>query len=145
RLTIADAFVYANKKKPDYLVDIATLTGACLVALGARYTGIMGNDKDLVSALIKAGDAVGEKMWELPLIEEYREEMKSPIADYKNSGTGYAGAITAGLFLEGFVGKTKWAHLDIAGPSWTDKPLAYTPRGGTGVMVRAMAKFLQDL
>jgi len=143
RLTMADALHYANKHKPDYMIDVATLTGACLVALGNRYSGIMGNDQGLMDKLVDSGNLAGEKLWQLPLADEYREDMKSPIADLKNSGAGYGGAITAGIFLESFVGKTKWAHIDIAGPSWTDKPLPYIPRGGTGVMVSTMVRFLE--
>ncbi|MBU0506177.1 leucyl aminopeptidase [bacterium] len=142
RLTLADALHYANKKKPDYMIDIATLTGACVVALGCRYTGGMSNNKDLLDKLIASGEVQNEKIWPLPLAEEYREELKSPIADLKNIAGPYAGTITAGLFLESFVGKTKWAHLDIAGTAWFDKPMAYVPRGGTGVMVRTLAHFL---
>ena len=144
RLTLADALLYANLQKPDYIIDMATLTGACLVALGMQITGGMTNDKKLLEMLSEAGSACGEKIWELPLPDEYKDELKSPIADLKNIGSGYAGAILGGLFLEVFVGETKWAHLDIAGPSWTEKPLNYTPRGGTGVMVRTLARFLEQ-
>ena len=142
RLTLADALHYAISKKPDYVVDMATLTGACLVALGMRYTAIMGNDQKLIDKLRSSGDACGENLWQLPLAPEYRDELKSSIADLKNIAGPYAGSITAGLFLENFVGKAKWAHLDIAGPSWTDANLPYIPRGGTGVMVRTLAHFL---
>ena len=123
---------------------MATLTGACLVALGMQYSGGMTNNKKLLETLTAAGLQCGEKIWELPLADEYKDEMKSPIADLRNIGNGYAGTILGGLFLEVFVGDHKWVHLDIAGPSWTDKPLNYTPRGGTGVMVRTLAKFLTD-
>lgn len=144
RLTLADALHYATLQKPDYIIDMATLTGACLVALGMQITGGMTNDKKLLDMLSTCGNACGEKIWELPLAEEYKDELKSPIADLKNIGNGYAGTILGGLFLEVFVGDTKWAHLDIAGPSWTEKPLNYTPRGGTGVMVRTLARFLEQ-
>lgn len=144
RLTLADALSYAAKKKPDYMIDLATLTGACIVALGMRYTAIMGNDQTLMDSLIKSGKHAGENIWQLPLPDEYRDELKSTVADLKNIGGGFAGSITAGLFLENFVGKTKWAHLDIAGSSWTDSPLAYSPRGGTGVMVRTLADFVMS-
>ena len=145
RLTLADAVCYAVKKKPDYMVDVATLTGACLVALGERISGIMGNDKNLVKKLIEAGQKTGEKIWELPLADEYKEELKSPIADLKNTGGSYGGTINGGLFIQEFVGKNKWAHIDIAGPSWTDKPREYESRGGTGVMVRTFAEFVDSL
>lgn len=142
RLTLADALHYASQKKPDYMVDMATLTGACVVALGERYSAIMGNDQELMDQLIKVGNLTGEKLWQLPLAEEYKSELKSPIADLKNIGGNYAGTITAALFLREFVGSYKWAHLDIAGPSWTDKPLEYETRGATGVMVRSLAEWL---
>lgn len=144
RLTLADALHYAMRKKPDYIIDMATLTGACLVALGLRYSGVMGNNQELMDKLIASGKVCGENIWQLPLAEEYREELKSPIADLKNIGSGYAGTITAALFLENFVDKGKWAHLDIAGSAWTDKPLSYIPRGGCGVMVRTLAHFLEN-
>lgn len=142
RLTLADAICYADRKKPDYIIDTATLTGACLVALGDRISGIMGNDQTLVQKLIESGTATGENIWELPLFEEYREELKSPIADLKNIGGNYGGTINGGLFIQEFVGKNKWAHIDIAGPSWTEKPKEYESRGGTGVLVRTFAHFL---
>lgn len=143
RLTLADAMCYANKRKPDVMIDMATLTGACLVALGLRVTGAMGNDDDLIKKIIDCGKHEGEMVWQLPLVEEYREELKSPIADLKNIGGGYAGTITAALFLQEFVGTTKWVHLDIAGPSFTEKPFPYIQRGGTGVMVKTLARFLE--
>ena len=144
RLTLADAVFYASKKKPDYLVDAATLTGACLVALGERISGIMGNDKTLVKKLIESGEKTGEKLWELPLADDYKEELKSPIADLKNVGGNYAGTINGGLFIQEFIGGRKWAHLDIAGPSFTERPREYETRGGTGVMVRTFAEFLSS-
>lgn len=142
RLTLADAILYAKKKNPDYVVDMATLTGACMVSLGLLYSGIMGNDDDLIANLIDCGKRSGENIWRLPLPEEYKEEIKSPVADLKNIGGPWGGTLTAGLFLEHFAGKTKWAHIDIAGPAWTDKQLPYTPRGGTGIMVRTISRFL---
>lgn len=144
RLTLADACCYALKKKPDYMVDAATLTGACLVALGDRISAVMGNNKTLIEKLIESGKKCGEKIWELPLEEEYKEELKSPIADLKNIGGNWGGSINGGLFIQEFVGNAKWAHLDIAGPSWTEKTSGYETRGGTGVMVRTFAKFLQS-
>lgn len=146
RLTLIDAMTYAQKRKPVYMIDCATLTGACLVALGDRISGIMGNDEKLIESLIACGKDAGEKMWQLPLAEDYKDELKSPIADYKNVGAGYGGTITAGLFLQEFVEpKVKWAHIDIAGPSWSDKPRDYESIGGTGVLVRTYAEFLERL
>lgn len=144
RLTLADALHYAMRKKPHITIDIATLTGACLVALGNRISGIMGNDDALIKKLIDQGEHAGEKMWQLPLPKEYKGELKSPIADLKNVGGAYAGTLTAGLFLQEFVGKTKWAHVDIAGPSWAESPRSYEPIGGTGCMVRTLAYFLMS-
>lgn len=145
RLTLADALTYASKFKPDYMVDAATLTGACLVALGDRYSAVMGNDAELIKKLIESGLYTTEKIWELPLAEEYKNELKSPIADLKNVGSGYGGSINGGLFLQEFVDKIKWAHIDIAGPAWTEKPKEYETRGGTGVMVRTWARFVESL
>jgi leucyl aminopeptidase len=142
RLTLADAIGFVSKKKPDYIIDTATLTGACLVALGDRYSAILGNDPALVKELIESGKKAGENLWELPLVEEYKEELKSPIADLKNIGGGYGGTINGALFIQEFVGNHKWAHIDIAGPSWTEKPYDYESRGGTGVMVRTFAEYL---
>ncbi len=144
RLTLADAICHAIKKKPDYVIDLATLTGACLVALGDRYSAALGNDPDFIKRIIKAGKKAGEMIWELPLVEEYKEELKSPIADLKNIGSGYGGTINGGLFIQEFVGDHKWVHLDIAGPSWTEKPREYESRGGTGVMVKTLAEFLSE-
>lgn len=142
RLTLADAMTYAQRYKPDVLIDMATLTGACLVALGMNYSAIMGNDQKLIDDLIEAGKTTGEKLWQLPLVEEYKDQIKSPIADFKNIGGAYAGTITAGLFLENFAGKTQWVHIDIAGPAWSDSPQPLGPQGGTGVMIRTLARFL---
>jgi leucyl aminopeptidase len=115
------------------------------VALGDRISGILGNDEKLVQKLISAGKKTGEKIWELPLDEEYKEELKSPIADLKNVGGNYGGTINGALFIQEFVGKNKWAHIDIAGPSWTDRARDYETRGGTGVMLRTFAEFLENL
>ncbi len=142
RLILADALSYASEKKPDYIIDLATLTGACLVALGDLYAAILSNNKELAEKLIHHGKKSGEKIWELPLAEEYRDDMKSDIADMQNIGGGYGGTIIGGLFLEAFVNEVPWAHLDIAGPSWANKPWAYAPKGGTGFMVRTLSEFL---
>jgi len=145
RLILADALAYACKSKPDYLIDLATLTGACLVALGEHYSAIMGNDKELIQKLIEIGKTCGENIWELPLVEEYKEEIKSSVADIQNIGGPYGGTINGGLFLQEFVDpKIPWVHMDIAGPSWANKPHAYGPKGGTGVMVRTLCKFLKS-
>ncbi|MDO8505228.1 MAG: leucyl aminopeptidase [bacterium] len=148
RLTLADAFGYVNKfVKPDAMVDLATLTGACVVALGEEVTGYMGNDRALLESVKKAADGAGERVWELPLVEEYRDQIKSHIADYSNITPGrYAGAITAGLFLEAFVGKTPWVHMDIAGPAFAEKEvIPYMPKGATGFGVRTMLELLNGM
>lgn len=143
RLTLADALPFALKQKPDLVIDIATLTGACVVALGELCAGVMGNDQKLMDQLIESGNAVGEKLWQLPLIEEYQDDIKSPIADVKNTGGRFAGTITAGLFLREFVDpKIPWAHVDIAGPAFSEKDRCYVPRGGTGFLVRTLLHFL---
>ena len=144
RLILADALALASRQKPDAVIDLATLTGACRVALGTMFAGVMGNDERLVAKLIEAGRAAGEPLWQLPLAREYREDLKSPIADLKNVG-GEAGTITAGLFLEEFVDGVPWAHLDIAGPAFTEKDLPHAPRGGTGFGVRLLVRYLSDL
>ncbi|QQR81566.1 MAG: leucyl aminopeptidase [Deltaproteobacteria bacterium] len=143
RLTLADAICYAQKLKPDLMINAATLTGACVVALGDLCSGIMGNNQDLIQDLIHCGKEAGEKLWQMPLIEEYKEELKSPIADLKNVGGRWGGTINGGLFLQEFVDSSiPWAHVDIAGPSWTEKELAYCPRGGTGHLTRTLLHFL---
>jgi leucyl aminopeptidase len=145
RLILADALALAGLEKPDVMIDVATLTGACRVALGSLFAAVMGNDQRLVDTLLAAGRAAGEPLWQLPLVPEYREDLKSPIADLKNVGGDSAGAITAGLFLEEFVGGTRWAHLDIAGPAFTEKDLPHAPRGATGFGVRLLVRCLQRL
>ena len=144
RLILADALALASRAKPDAIIDLATLTGSCRVALGTLFAGVMGNDERLVATLIAAGRAAGEPLWQLPLVREYREELKSPIADLKNVG-GEAGTITAALFLEEFIDGVPWAHVDIAGPAFTDKDLPHAPRGGTGFGVRLLVRYLRDV
>jgi len=144
RLILADALAFAAERKPDYMINLATLTGACLVALGDLYSAIMGNNPELIQRLIETSKYSGENMWELPLVEDYKEEIKSTVADIQNIGGPYGGSINGGLFLEEFVGGVPWAHLDIAGPSWANKPWAYCPKGGTGIMVRTLCKFLKS-
>lgn len=143
RMLLCDALHYARRYRPATVIDLATLTGACLVALGTVATGIMGNDPTLIRALVASGDATGERLWELPLWEEYGELMKSDIADMKNAGGAHAGTITAAWFLQRYVGKTKWAHLDIAGTAWEEKGRPYCPKGATGVGVRLLVEYLR--
>jgi leucyl aminopeptidase len=145
RLVLADALAYGAELEPDAMIDLATLTGAQVVALGNKISGIMGTDEGLVDALRSAGDATGEPLWPLPLPEEYVEHLKSEVADLKNIGKpGQAGTIVAGLFLKEFVGDVAWAHLDIAGPAFTEEGDSYyTPRGATGAGVRTLLAYLQ--
>ncbi len=147
RLVLSDALSYACSKKPDIVIDIATLTGAAVVALGHLVAAIMSPDKELVGDLIKASEKSGEKFWELPLVPEYAPDIKSKIADVKNIGgrRGEAGTIIGGLFLKEFVKDVRWAHLDIAGPSWTDSDQPYCPTGGTGNPVRTLLHYLESL
>lgn len=147
RVILSDALAYTEKHfKPDAMIDLATLTGACVVALGSVCAGVMGKDKKLVSHLIDSGNFTGERLWELPFFQEYHEQVKSEIADVRNLGIfrREAGAITAGAFLSAFVDKTPWAHLDIAGTSWSDLDLEYVRKGGTGFGVRLLVHALEN-
>ena len=145
RLVLSDALSYACSKKPDVVIDIATLTGACVVALGHRVSAVLTNTPKLYQAIRAAGDAAGEKFWELPLEKEYEEDVKSKIADLQNIGKrrGEAGTIIGGLFLKEFVDGRPWAHIDIAGPSWTDSDQPYCPTGGTGHPVRTLLHYIE--
>ncbi len=146
RVTLADALSYANTFEPDVMIDLATLTGACVVALGDDISGLMTKDQKLSDRLMAAAKQAGEYLWLLPLHEPYNELIKSKVADIKNIGGRPAGAITAGLFLQHFVGKTPWAHIDIAGPAYAEKETRPDiPYGGTGHGVRTLLRYLQGL
>jgi leucyl aminopeptidase len=138
RLTLADALCYANELCVDEIIDIATLTGACVVALGSQASGIMGNDEGLIETLIKTGEESGERFWQLPMYPEYKESLKSQIADMKNTGARGGGASTAGIFLKEFVKDVKWAHIDIAGTAFLEKPQKEFISGSTGSGVRTL-------
>ncbi len=144
RLTLADALSYASELKPDAIIDMATLTGACVVALGEYTAGVMGNDERLIDQIIEISKKTGEWMWPLPFNDMLREHIKAPHADVYNIGTTrYGGAITAGLFLEKFVDKKiPWVHIDIAGPAHNTKGWYYNPKGATGFPVRTITTFL---
>lgn len=144
RLTLADALCYASELKPDAIIDMATLTGACIVALGEYTAGVMGNNQKLIDQIIDTTQKTGEWMWQLPFNDMLREHIKAPSADVYNIGTTrYGGAITAGLFLEKFVDKKiPWVHIDIAGPAHNTKGWYYHPRGATGFPVRTITTFL---
>lgn len=143
RIVLADALAYASRYKPAAVIDLATLTGACVVALGHMATGMMGNDAGLISQIQRAGEVTGERVWPLPLWEEYHEQIKSEVADMKNTGGRPGGAITGAAFLQKFV-DYPWAHLDIAGTAWTDREQPYCPKGATGVGVRLLVQFVKE-
>jgi leucyl aminopeptidase len=143
RLVMADALALGAAAKPDAIVDVATLTGACAVALGNRYTGLMANDEALAAELLDAAAAAGEPTWRLPLPPEYRKDIESDLADLKNVGDRYGGALFAGLFLEEFVDDRPWAHLDIAGPARAESEDGYLSKGSTGVTVRTLLTWLE--
>lgn len=143
RLTLADALCYACELGVDEVVDLATLTGACVVALGTAAAGIMGNNEEFVHDLIKTGSYVGEKYWELPMWQEYRDNMNSDVADMKNTGTRNGGASAAGMFLKEFVtDDVKWAHIDIAGTAFLEKPEKEFCKGATGAGVRTLLSYI---
>ncbi len=142
RLTLADALVYAGKLQPTYLLDFATLTGACIVALGPHIAGVMSKDDELVDLWIRAGERVGEEMWRLPLPDALKDQLKSPIADMRNTGDRAGGAITAGLFLSEFTAGQRWIHVDIAGPAMIKKPFGVCDEGGSGFPVATILEFL---
>jgi leucyl aminopeptidase len=142
RLTLADALVFAEKLEVDAIVDLATLTGACVVALGEDISGLWSTDEQLANQLKQAAELAGEKFWQMPLEEKYFEGIKSPIADMKNTGPRGGGAITAALFLKQFIQKTPWAHLDIAGPVWSDKENGVNNPGATGFGVRTLVNWI---
>lgn len=142
RLALADALYYATRYKPGCIIDIATLTGACVVALGNHAIGMLGNDKELKERIVKAGEDVWERVWEMPLWDDYFEQIKSSIADMKNSGGREGGVMTAALLLSKFVENYPWVHLDIAGVAWNDKEKAYMPVGASAIGVRLLINFL---
>ncbi|MBW4496848.1 MAG: leucyl aminopeptidase [Oscillatoria princeps RMCB-10] len=142
RLTLADALVFAEKLGVDAIVDLATLTGACVIALGDDIAGLWSPDDTLAAELSAAAEKAGEKLWRMPLEEKYFEGMKSLVADMKNTGPRPGGSITAAMFLKQFVKQTPWAHLDIAGPVWTDKENGYNSAGATGYGVRTLVNWV---
>jgi len=145
RLILADALGYAKKLGAKHIVDVATLTGAMRVALGDVYSGAFGNNQELVDGVIAAGAEAGELIWQMPMHEEYKEQIKSDVADIKNVGGKYGGAITAAQFLAEFAGDTPWVHLDIAGTSLSEKERTYLVKGATGVPVRTLVNLVLSL
>jgi len=149
RLVLADGIGYALRHEPEVLIDVATLTGSAVYALGKKTFAVMGTDRKLARRVLNASESVGERAWELPLFEEYADQIKSDFADVKNVGGRPAGAITAGKFLETFTDGRPWVHLDIAGPVWNDggadsPKKEYHPKGATGVPVRTLVRMLRD-
>jgi leucyl aminopeptidase len=144
RLILADALAFALTFKPDAIIDLATLTGACVVALGHHATGMLGTSEELMARLTSAGERTYERVWRLPLFDEYEKQIKSDIADVKNTGGRWAGAITAAWFLKRFVAHYPWVHLDIAGTAMAEEPGDYIPKGGTGVGVRLLTEMLRQ-
>lgn len=147
RVVLADCLAYARRYRPDAVVDLATLTGAAMVALGYHAAAVLGNDPDLVRSLVEAGRRAGERLWELPLYEEFVESMRGEVADWKNSGGRYGGAQKGAAFLRAFVGPHPWAHLDIAGVAFLDKPegqAPHLPKGATGFGVRTLLRWLLE-
>jgi leucyl aminopeptidase len=144
RLILADGLAYAMRYKPAALIDIATLTGACVVALGQFAIGMFGTDQALKEQVRKSGQRAGEKVWEMPLWEEYFEQLKSDVADMRNIGGRGGGMITAALFLSKFVGDCPWVHIDIASTDWSERERAYIPKGPTGIGTRLLLQYLID-
>jgi leucyl aminopeptidase len=144
RLVLADGLYYARQLGCTHLIDAATLTGACMVALGHVNAGIFANDEEMYARFQQAEQRAGEKMWRLPLDPEYQELISSGIADIKNTGGRYGGAITAAMFLKEFVGDTPWIHLDIAGTAWVEDNKAWIAQGPSGIAVRSLIEFVAD-
>ncbi len=144
RMILADALSFAVDKKPHYVIDLATLTGSCLYAVGEKYAAIMGNDRKLIDKLKRAGDEAGEPVWQLPLEKDYIKGLTTGPADLKNIGTSKADTINAGLFLSHFVGDVPWAHLDIASTAWASEATDLSPKGATGAGVRILVQFLMN-
>jgi len=145
RLTLADSIAYAEKQDAHTIIDIATLTGGCAVALGNSIAAVMGNDQQLIDKILDVSKSTGEPCWQLPLYENYMKLITSDVADLKNSGGRYASTITAGLFLKAFVEKSKWLHIDVAGKELVEKESFYMPVGGTGFGVRTLYELIQNL
>ncbi len=145
RLTLADVLTYADELDADEVIDIATLTGACVVALGQNITGIMGNNPNMIKSIIQKGKESGENLWELPIYDDMQEMLKSDIADMRNTGSRFAGASVAGRFLQNFTKSKNWAHIDIAGTAFIDKPYRELNKGATGVMVRTLTNYIMSI
>jgi leucyl aminopeptidase len=144
RLVLGDALWYARELGATHLVDLATLTGACVVALGRSTSGLFGTPAPWVSQVQRASDRAGDRSWAMPVFDDYKDQLKSEIADFTNTGGRAAGAITAALFLKEFTGELPWVHMDIAGTAWAEEAKPYQPKGATGVGVRTLAELALD-
>jgi leucyl aminopeptidase len=144
RLILADALAYAARYKPAAVIDIATLTGACVVALGQFAIGMFGTNEALKRRVQAAGQRSGERVWEMPLWDEYFEQLKSDVADMRNIGGRGGGMITAALFLSKFAAEYPWVHLDIASTDWSERERAYLPKGPTGIGTRLLLQYVID-
>ena len=145
RLVLADTLAVAVDHKPERIIDLATLTGACVVALGENVAGVMTNDQQWCDEVMDAAAEVGEPVWQLPMFDEFEDQIKSKVADIKNTGEGrWGGAMTAAKLLEQFVGDVPWVHIDIAGPAYAEKPLPWLDGGGTGALVRTLVEVARD-
>ena len=142
RITLADALCYADKLNVDEVIDIATLTGAVIVSLGHNITGVLGNNQEQIDKFIKISKLSCENTWQMPILDELKDNLKSEIADFKNTGGRNAGTSTAGWFLSNFTKSTKWLHLDIAGTAYLEKSNKETLSGPTGVMIRSLINYL---
>lgn len=144
RLLLADALSYAADQGAGHIIDLATLTGSCVVALGKYVAGLMTNSQSWADRVKAAAERVGERVWQLPMFDDYTEQIQSGVADLKNIGSRWGGAITAAKFLEHFVGTVPWVHLDIAGPAWADEESATQEAGGTGMFVRTLVEVAES-
>jgi len=144
RLILADALSYAAEQEPARILDLATLTGSCMVALGTKIAGLFSNDDAFCAEVLGACHRAGERAWRLPLDDDFHEQLKSSVADLKNVGSKWGGAITAAKFLQEFVGSRPWVHLDIAGPSWADTDSATQDAGATGCFVRTLVTLVES-
>ena len=145
RIILSDGLYYAQRYRPKAIIDLATLTGACVVALGQHATGMFGTGEEAMAQLKEAGEKTYERVWQMPIFEEYEKQIKSDIADVKNVGGRWAGAITAAVFLKKFVGNYPWVHLDIAGTAMLEEATDYAPKGGSGVGVRLLTQFFRQV
>jgi leucyl aminopeptidase len=149
RLVLADGLAYADQKlNPDYLVDIATLTGAATLGLGRQYAAMYTRDEKVAKKLYEIGEEIGERVWHMPLVDDYKVALESTIADFNHTAEKpdfSGGSVTAALFLEHFAGQRKWIHLDIAGPARSESDSGENPKGGTGFGVRVLTKWLTSL